>query len=183
MLGDSASAAENGSVKGIALDEAYLVKGLTAMVRASTWFPAHSGAGILAGYYLCRDNALGEETTLGIKKQLDAMIASQPEQFAPLLEEVADRALIEDILKALLPAMQGGLRAHGHAVIFASLSTKALRDVPYMAQPAVIKALCGLSRQIGKKSPEAPAGPETSYADTQAMIDVQREGTVGAGAV
>lgn len=171
VFGESARAAESSTVKGIALDESYLVKGLTAMIRASTWFPAHWGAGILAGYYLCRDNELGEETTLGIKKQLDAAIASQPKQFAPLPEEAADKALIEEIPKALLPAMQGGLRAHGHAVIFASLSTKALRDVPHMAQPAVIKALCGLSRQIAKHTPEKPKSAETSYADTQAMID------------
>lgn len=171
MLGASAHAAETGSVKGIALDESHLVKGLTAMVRASTWFPAHWGAGILAGYYLCRDNALGEETTLAIKKQLDAAIATQPGQFAPLPEEQADKALIEEVPKALLPAMQGGLRAHGHAVIFASLSVRAMRDAPHMAQPAVIKGLCGLSRQISKHSPQKPAGSETSYTDTQAMID------------
>lgn len=171
MLSGSARAAGAADVKGIALDESYLVKGLTAMVRASTWFPAHWGAGILAGYYLCRDNTLGEETTLGIKKQVDAAIASQPQQFAPLPDEAADKALIEEIPKALLPAMQGGLRAHGHAVIFASLSVKALRDAPHMAQPAVIKALCGLSRQIAKHVPEKPKSADTSYADTQAMID------------
>lgn len=171
VLGESASAAETASVKGIALDESYLVKGLTAMVRASTWFPAHWGAGILAGYYLCRDNALGEETTLGIQKQLDAAIASQPQQFAPLPDEPADKALIEEVPKALLPAMQGGVRAHGHAVIFASLSIKAMGDAPHMARPSVIKALCGLSRQIAKHAPQRPTGSETSYADTQTMIN------------
>ena len=171
VLGESAHAADSASVKGIVLDESYLVKGLTAMVRASTWFPAHWGAGILAGYYLCRDNSLGEETTLGIKKQLDAAIASQPQQFAPLPDEAADEALIEEIPKALLPAMQGGLRAHGHAVIFASLSVKAMRDAPHMARPSVIKALCGLSRQIAKHTLEKPKSAETSYADTQTMIE------------
>lgn len=171
VLVESAHAADPASVKGIALDESYLVKGLTAMVRASTWFPAHWGAGILAGYYLCRDNVLGEETTLGIKKQLDTAIALQPQQFAPLADEAADEALIEEIPKALLPAMQGGLRAHGHAVIFASLSVKALHDAPGMARPSVIKALCGLSRQIAKHKPQKPAGSETSYADTQTMIN------------
>lgn len=67
--------------------------------------------------------------------------------------------------------MEGGLRAHGHAVIFASLSIKALRDVPHLAQPALIKGLCGLSRQIAKTPPQKAVGPETSYRDIQAMID------------
>ena len=40
-----------------------------------------------------------------------------------------------------------------------------------MAQPALIKGLCGLSRQIAKTPPQKVVGPETSYQDTQAMID------------
>lgn len=168
---DSGNAAQPESGKGIALDDSYLVKGLTGMVRANGWFSAHWGACVLAGYYLCRDNPLGEETTLGIKKQLDAVIESQAAQFAPLAEEPADKALIEEVPEALLPAVQDGLRAHGHAAIFASLSVKALRDVPQMAQPAIIRGLCGLSRQIARKPPEKPTGSETSYADTQAMIE------------
>lgn len=55
-------------------------------------------------------------------------------------------------------------------MIFASLSVKALRDAPQMAQPAVIQGLCGLSRQIAGISPQKSVGPETLYADTQAMI-------------
>jgi hypothetical protein len=171
VIVESAHAADTKSGKGAALDDSYLVKGLTGMVRADGWFNAHWGAGILAGYYLCRDNHLGEETTFGIKKQLDAVIRLQAAQFAPLPEEPVDKALIEDVPKALLPAMRGGLRAHGHAVIFASLSVKALRDAPHMAQPALIKGLCGLSRQIAKIPPQKPPGPETSYDNTQAMID------------
>ncbi len=167
----SVNAAQPGSGEGITLDDSYLVKGLTGMVRANDWFKAHWGACVLAGYYLCRDNPLGEETTAGIKKQLDTAIQSQAAQFAPLPEESADKTLIEKVPKALLPALQGGLRAHGHAAIFASLAVRALRDVPQMAQPAIINGLCGLSRQIARKSPEKRAVSETSYADTQAMID------------
>jgi len=168
---DTAHAAESAPGKGVALDESYLVKGLTGMVRAKGWFDAHWGAGILAGYYLCRDNHLGEATTLGIKQQMDTVLRQQAAQFIPLPEEPADKALIEEVPKALLPAMAGGLRAHGHAVIFASLSVKALRDVPHLAQPALIKGLCGLSRQIAKLNPQKPSGPVVPYADTQAMIE------------
>jgi hypothetical protein len=170
-FGDSANAAETESGKDAALDDSYLVKGLTGMVRADGWFDAHWGASVLAGYYLCRENPLSEQTTTGIKKQLDAVIRLRAAQFAPLPEEPANETWIEDVPKALRPAIEGGLRAHGHAVIFASLSTKALRDVPQMAQPSLIQGLCGLSRQIAKTVARKPDAPETSYADTQAMID------------
>lgn len=83
--------AETKSGKGIALDDSYLVKGLTRMIRADGWFDAHWGAAVLAGYYLCRDNSLGEETTIGIKRQLDAVIRLQAAQFAPLPAEPADK--------------------------------------------------------------------------------------------
>ncbi len=61
VIADSARAAETESSNGAALDDSYLVRGLTGMVRAEGWFDAHWGAGVLAGYYLCRDNHLGEE--------------------------------------------------------------------------------------------------------------------------
>jgi hypothetical protein len=51
--------------------------------------------------------------------------------------EPADEILIERVPMALRPAIQDGLRAHGHAVIFSSLSTKALRGAPQMAQPTL----------------------------------------------
>jgi hypothetical protein len=113
---------------------------------------------------------LGAETTAAIKKQLDAIISLQESQFSLLPDEAADETLIESVPKALAPAIKGGLRAHGHAVIFASLSTKALRDAPSMAQPKLIEGLCGLSHQIAKKNPQRP-DDVTFYADTQAMVD------------
>ncbi|MCH8192524.1 MAG: hypothetical protein IIA65_00730 [Planctomycetes bacterium] len=172
-FGDSASATETKARKGAALDDSYLAKGLTGMARAEGWFDAHWGAGVLAGYYLCTENHLNEQTIAGIKKQLDAVIHLRATQFAPLPKESADETSIAEVPKALLPAITGGLRAHGHAVIFASLSTKALRDAPYLAQPTLIDALCGLSRQIGRKKLETPEGKTAAkpYADAQAMIE------------
>ena len=170
-FGDFANAMETELERGAILDDSYLVKGLTGMVRADGWFDAHWGASVIAGYYLCRENKLDEQTLTGIKRQLDAMIRLRATQFAPLPQEPADQILIEDVLKALRPAMRGGLRAHGHAVIFASLSTKALRDVPQMAQPTLIQRLCGLSHQIASIVPQKPQGSEATYADMQAMID------------
>lgn len=167
---DSSSVAAENSSASIPLDESYLAKGLTGMARAESWFPAHMGAAVLAGYYLCRENKLSEETVLAVKSQIDALIAMKPEQFKPLAEETADTTLIDKVPAALIPAVEGGLRAHGHAVIFASLSTKALRDAPQLAQPKLIGKLCGLSRQIAQKSPKKPSN-ETTYPDSQAMTE------------
>ena len=72
VAGDSAQAAEVGLRGGAGLDDYYLVKGLTGMVRADGWFDAHWGAGVLAGYYLCRENRLEGQTVAGIKRQLDS---------------------------------------------------------------------------------------------------------------
>lgn len=98
-------AAETKPGTGVPLDESYLVKGLTGRVRAEGWFNAHWGAGVLAGYYLCRENQLGEQTTSGIKEQSDAVIRLRGAQFAPLPQEPADEALIEDVPAALPPGI------------------------------------------------------------------------------
>lgn len=153
------------------LDPVYLDHGLTAMARAQTWFDAHWGAGILAGYYLCRDHPLDADTVTGIRRQMDTVIEVRAEQFKPMLDGDADKQRIDEVPKALLPAMKGGLRAHGHAVIFASLSTRALRDAPHMARPGIIDALCGLSRQIAKLKSQRPTPSTQGYASTQAMIE------------
>ena len=167
VIGRDADAAD-GKMRG--LDDSYLVTGLTGMARSKGWFPAHMGAAVLAGYYLCKENNLDEETVAVIKKQLDALIKIGGVQFEPLPDEAADESLLGDVTAAMIPAMEGGLRAHGHAVIFASLSTRALRDVPQMVQPTLIKSLCGHSRAIARKPPQKPKD-EMPYADTQAMIE------------
>lgn len=177
MLSENAGAAEQFDRKPQAssasdLGESYLVRGLTGMAKASGWFDAHWGAAVIAGYYLCKENHLDQETVSAIKTQLDVAIKLRGEQFTPLAEQEPNEALIEKVPQALAPTMEGGLRAHGHAVIFASLSTKALRDSPRMAQPNLIDALCGLSRKIGRMGVEKPHDPASAtYVDTQAMIE------------
>ena len=153
------------------LEDAYLERGLTAMARAETWFDAHWAAGILAGYYLCRDHPLDASTIAGIRKQMDTVIEVRGKQFTALGEGNADTGLIDEVPKALWPAIEGGLRAHGHAVIFASLATRALRDAPHMARPEIVQPLCGLSRQIAKLRPQKPDASAQGYAGSQAMIE------------
>ena len=170
-LPQSARSEENSSDDQIAIDDSYLVKGLTGMARAKGWFDAHWGAGILAGYYLCHNHSLGKATTAAIRQQLDVVIRTRGEQFAPFTEERFDKTLIEEVPNALRQAIDGGLRAHGHAVIFASLSMRALRDVPQMAQPKIIRALCELSHQIAEGKPQTSLDPAFVYPSSKAMID------------
>jgi len=127
------------------------------MARALTWFDSDWGAGILAGYYLCRDHPLDAATVAGIRRQMDTVIEVRAEYFTPMEKGSAEEKRIAEVTEALRPAMQGGLRAHGHTVIFASLSTLALRDAPQMARVEIIEPLCGLSRQIAKLKPQKPA--------------------------
>ena len=170
LIGGLALPGPIASAAGAELDESYLERGLTGMAKANGWFESHWGAGILAGYYLCKENQLPAETVAGIKKQLDTAIKIRGDQFVPLPEEPVKEESIQSIAKALEPAIEGGLRAHGHAVIFASLSIRALKDVPHMAQPTLVNKLCGLSRQISKKKPEMKPSAKP-YEDSQEMID------------
>jgi hypothetical protein len=153
------------------LDDSYLIKGLTAMTRTEHWFDAHWGAALIAGYYLCKENQIHEQTAIAVKDQLDAMIQLRTEQFAPLHDEQSDETLIDELPLALHPALEGGLRAHGHAVIFTSLSLKALRDVPQMAQPGIIQRLCDLIERISKNTPQSPNASWEPYLDSQEMIE------------
>ncbi|MCB1237607.1 MAG: hypothetical protein KDM91_21255 [Verrucomicrobiae bacterium] len=170
---DSVQGAENtpSAASAPVLDESYLAKGLTGMARSDGWFPAHLGAAVLSGYYLCRENKLGADVVAAIKSQIDNLIEIvTPAQFEPLPEETPDEALIEKIPAALAPAVEGGLRAHGHAVIYTALALRALRDAPHLAQPTLIGKLCGHTAQIAKKKPQKPATPGP-YSDSQAMVE------------
>ncbi|MCA8991073.1 MAG: hypothetical protein KDA88_03800 [Planctomycetaceae bacterium] len=170
LPGLSTSSAFSDDTGRAALDESYLEKGLTGMARSQGWFNAHLGAAVLAGYYLCRENNLSDATVAGIKKQLDALIDIHAKQFEPFPKLKADEKLIEKVPTSLQPAVDGGLRAHGHAVIYTALSVRALRDVPHMAGPQLINLLCSHNGVIAKKTPVLPKKP-VDYPDSQAMVE------------
>jgi hypothetical protein len=171
-LGIGGFAEASGSEKSsrASLDDSYLEKGLVGMARSKGWFNAHLGAAVLAGYYMCKENQLSNGTVAGIKKQLDALIQIHETQFTPFPKMAADKSLIEEVPTALAPAVEGGLRAHGHAVIYTALSTKALRDAPHMAVSPIVKRLCDHNGVIAKKKPAQPK-VRTDYTDTQAMVE------------
>jgi len=169
-IGGFAEAYDSEKSSEASLDNSYLEKGLIGMARSKGWFNAHLGASVLAGYYMCKENKLSTGTVAGIKKQLDALIQIHKTQFTPFPKLVADKSLIENVPTALAPAVKGGLRAHGHAVIYSALSIRALRDAPHMAASPLITRLCAPNGEIAKKKP-APPKVRSDYADTQAMIE------------
>ncbi|MCA9060137.1 MAG: hypothetical protein KDA85_16630, partial [Planctomycetaceae bacterium] len=152
------------------LDETWLVVGLTGMARSKGWFNAHLGAAVLAGYYLCRENSFSEALVVAIQQQLESLVRVHEAQFAEFEPQEADQYLVERIPAALRPALEGGLRAHGHAAIYTALAVRALRDAPQMAQPQIIRLLCEHNAQIAQKAPERPT-QVTEYADTQALVE------------
>lgn len=169
-IGGLAEASDGKGTSHVSLDDSYLEKGLIGMARSKGWFNAHLGAAVLAGYYMCQENRLSDGTVAGIKKQLDTLIEIHKDQFAPFPKLVADKSLIEEVPTSLAPAVEGGLRAHGHAVIYTALSTRALRDVPHMSCSPIIRRICAHNGVIAKKKPESPRVP-SDYADTQVMVE------------
>ncbi|MCA9050944.1 MAG: hypothetical protein KDA89_19540 [Planctomycetaceae bacterium] len=166
----TAVAAENDRAQTGVPDESYVEKGLIGMARSKGWFNAHLGAAVLAGYYMCKENSFSEALVTAIQQQLDALIQVHADQFTPFAEMTAKESLIEDVPASLAPAVEGGLRAHGHAVIYTALAVRALRDAPHMADAQLIKHLCSHNAEIARKTPTRPAVP-TNYADTQAMVE------------
>lgn len=163
-------AADEGRTGAVGLDDSYVEKGLIGMARSKGWFNAHLGAAVLAGYYMCKENRFSDELVASIKKQLDLLIQVYDAQFAPFQNLAAKKELIEDVTVALAPAIKGGLREHGHAVIYTALSVRALRDAPHMAAPQIINRLCDHNAAIAKKAPTQPK-VRKEYPDNQAMVE------------
>ena len=105
------------------LDPSYLELGLTAMARAERWFDAHWGAALIAAYYLCEENDLDGETTAAIEEQLGVVTRTRSHAFRPFTPEPPREGAIASILESLVPTLEGGLRAHGHASIYTALAT------------------------------------------------------------
>jgi hypothetical protein len=139
-------------------DPAMLESGLIGMARAKGWFEAHWGAALIAGHYLCLDPMLDEATVTAIRAELDALVEGRGASLRPFAADKARTQSIDDLARSLLPALDGGLRVHGHAVIYAALALRALKDAPHMAIPAITERIQGWIEHIGKMKPQSPRG-------------------------
>ncbi|MCB9880670.1 MAG: hypothetical protein H6834_02675 [Planctomycetes bacterium] len=141
---------------------ALLAQGMTAMARAKNWFDAHWGAALIAGHYLCVDSTIDEATRDAMRAELEVVLKTHAEAVRPFARDDADPQASTRIAKSLEPALENGVRAHGHAVIYTALALRALGDAPTLAIPAITNRICDWNRVISKKKPAAPRHPAVS---------------------
>ena len=162
ILGPAAAAVaasdDDAATKSSPLPKEYLAKGLAALSDAHRrgWLQGHHGAAILSSYYFCLENRLDERTSRALRKQIDAFIASKPEEIPDggPGRGTADPARIVERLDRQIATLNRG----GHDVIFASLALRALRDLPEYATPQVVDGIVRLLELIAASgaSPETP---------------------------
>lgn len=159
----TAHAAETPTAKRIAIDEAYLVKGLNAMARAHRMsaMAGHLGASLVAGYFIGKQRPdLDPEVYKGIEGDLDQVMAGESvfgskmtktakiadsELFEAFPKEKPNESLIDGIAEALAKNIKTP-RESGHNVIFASIAIHALKERPEFATPSIID---GIRKLIG----------------------------------
>jgi len=141
------------------LSQKYLRTGLLALSDAHQrgWLQGHNGAAVLSTYYFCLENGLDERAARALEKQIDAFIASRPEEYTSTEpgRGSADPARIVEQLDHQV----AGLHSGGHDVIFGALALRALRDLPDCATPQVVDGICRLLELIATRGTE----PETTY--------------------
>ncbi len=151
----TAHAAATPSIPGNLIDEAYLVKGLSALARAHRMsaMAGHLGASLVAGYFIGKQRPdLDPEVGKGIAGDLDQVMAgdsvfgsnmtrnakiTDSELFEAFPKEKPNESLIDGIAEALAKNL-GTPRESGHNVIFASLAIRALKERPELATPSII---------------------------------------------
>lgn len=166
----AAHSAEAPAAKRIAIDEAYLVKGLNAMARAHriSAMAGHLGASLVAGYFIGRQRPdLDPEVYRGIEGDLDQVMAGESvfgakmtktakladaELFEPFPKEKPNESLIDGIAEALAKNIKTP-RESGHNVIFAAIAIHALKERPEFATASVIDGIRKLVTSSTKPIP------------------------------
>lgn len=163
VFGGFAHSAETESGKGIALDDSYLLKGLSALARAHRMsaMAGHLGAAVVAGYFIGMqrpdldpevykgieselDRVMGGESVFGAKMTKNSKLADS-DLFEAFPKEKPNESLIDGIAEALEKNINTP-RESGHNVIFASIAIHALKEHPDFATPSIID---GIRKLIG----------------------------------
>jgi hypothetical protein len=127
------------------LDTRYLVMGLDGLSHAhgKDYFrDGHLAAAVIAAWYLCHENALGEATQNLIKFRIEDELRGDA-IFRPAPAEPPDSALLDQLLDTLSTGI-GDLREVGHNIIFGAAALKAFRDCPEAITPSRVKGICRL---------------------------------------
>ncbi|MBL0385160.1 hypothetical protein JJB07_00750 [Tumebacillus sp. ITR2] len=122
------------------LSEKYLELGLIGLGRAGEeggWFGGHTGAAVLAAFYMSREENLPEHVQVGLQRMADHFISKFPKLFVPYEKEQADPALLEVVLDGLR-ANAARLSHSGHGLAYGFLALRALTERPDMLIPSLV---------------------------------------------
>lgn len=127
------------------LEQAYLVKGLTALARAMdySWNQGHFGCAVITGYLLCKEQALDADSEASFQSELDHLFFLRPHLFEPLPASAADPEAADRVALAL-EATIDSLCPGGHNVIYGALGIRALCELPALATKSAADGLCRL---------------------------------------
>ena len=127
------------------LDHSFLVMGLDGLSHAhgKDYFrDGHLTTSVIAAYYLCHENNLGEVTQDLVKSRIDNELREEV-IFRPAPDETPDTTLLEQLLDTLSRGI-GDLREVGHNIIFGAAALKAFRDRPEAITPSRVEGICRL---------------------------------------
>lgn len=151
----------NGRRKQRQVTDKYLLAGISALARAKgefdyPWFFGHSGASVLAGYFLLRDNDLATDVRSVIEEHLDQLISA---------DEALFKAFSFDACQAdkqeLMQCLSECVRTHsttGHGVIFGTLALKAFTIEPALLTNEVSDGVVALLRDCLEDVPNRHYG-------------------------
>jgi hypothetical protein len=146
-----------------------IVKGLDGMSRVGDegtdfFSDGHGAAAVISSAFFCRENNLDAGTQDAILSLLEARFLINP-IYTPSPEEPADPELVDGLVKQLDNGINT-LRRSGHNIIFATISLKALREVPEAATPTRVKGLRTMVQSFGtEKSRATPLKDKDSFVD------------------
>ena len=131
------------------LDTSYLILGLDGLSRAhgKDYFrDGHLAASVIAAYYLCHENGLGERTQDLVKSSIDDELRDDA-IFRSAKDEPSNSALLKRLLDTLHTGI-GDLREVGHNIIFGAAALKAFRDCPEAITYPRIEGICKLIKDF-----------------------------------
>ncbi|WP_101758470.1 hypothetical protein [Oceanicoccus sp. KOV_DT_Chl] len=139
----------------------YLHAGVSALVNTTRklslpWFFGHSGASILAGFFLLKDNDLDVEVSRAITKYLDQTISADPVIFE--LSSLNNSLVSVDELLSAISICVNSHSTTGHGVIFGTLALRALVQEPKLLTRQVSEGLVTLLRQCLEDVPNRHYG-------------------------
>ncbi len=163
--------AHQASAETIGLRE--IVTGLDGMSRVADegndpFGHGHVAAAVISSAFFCRENDLDAATRTAILALVEDRLLSIPIH-ASRPEEPAEQELVAGIVEDL-DAGIASLRRSGHNIIFATISLKALREVPAAATATRVEGLRAMVRSFG-----AERASRASMKDDDSFVDLRDE--------